>query len=101
MTVRRHSMLSPRWRKVLRDLWQERGRAVLVIFAIALGVFGFTWVSSSYGVLTRELRSEYLSINPASFTLLADPFDASLVQQVVPVPGVGRVEAARTVDVRF
>ena len=32
-------MLSPRWRKVLRDLWINKTRTLLVVLSIAVGVF--------------------------------------------------------------
>ena len=33
-------MLSPRWRKVVRDMWLHRGRTALVVLAIAVGTRG-------------------------------------------------------------
>jgi len=32
-------MLSPRWRKVLRDLSHHKTRTLLVVLSIAIGVF--------------------------------------------------------------
>ena len=37
--VQRKAMFSPRWRKVLRDLWGNRRRTLLVVLSIAVGVF--------------------------------------------------------------
>jgi putative ABC transport system permease protein len=33
-------MLRPRWRKVLRDLWSNKTRTLLVVLSIAVGVAG-------------------------------------------------------------
>ncbi len=43
-------MTSP-WRKVVRDLWQER--TPLVVLAIAIGIAGCLAVLSAYAILTR------------------------------------------------
>ena len=32
-------MFSPRWRKVMRDLWLNKTRTALVVFSIAVGAF--------------------------------------------------------------
>ena len=32
--------LGPRWRKVLRDVWQHKSRTILVVLAIAVGILG-------------------------------------------------------------
>ena len=45
--------LSPRWRKVVRDLWLNRARAVLVVLAIAIGTFAVGAVLGAYSILTR------------------------------------------------
>ena len=52
------------WRKVLRDVWQERTRSALVVLAIALGIAGFDAVLSAYAILTRELNEGYLASQP-------------------------------------
>lgn len=41
-------MLSPRWRKALRDLWLNKTRTILVILAMAIGVFGIGLVANAY-----------------------------------------------------
>ena len=41
-------MVRPRWSKILRDLWQNRARMLLVVLAIALGTFGFGTVTGAY-----------------------------------------------------
>ena len=33
-------MLSPRWRKVVRDVWLHKSRTFLVIVAITIGLIG-------------------------------------------------------------
>ena len=48
-------MLSPRWRKVLRDLWSNKTRTILVVLSIAVGVFAVGMISGSRGILRRDI----------------------------------------------
>ena len=76
-------MTSP-WRKVVRDLWQER--TPLVVLAIAIGIAGCLAVLSAYAILTRELGKGFLETNPASATLHTDAVDDALVSAVLTRP---------------
>ncbi|MBK5254972.1 MAG: ABC transporter permease [Vicinamibacteria bacterium] len=93
--------MSPRWRKVTRDFWQERMRSGLVVAAIALGIAAFSAVLSSYAILDRELNQGYLATNPASFTIRTDAVDRELLEAVGAQPGVQSVEARRAVSGRL
>jgi len=52
-------MLSPRWRKVLRDLWHNKPRTVIVVLSIAVGVFAVGMIAS-----TQIMMSNDLSVSP-------------------------------------
>jgi len=95
--------VSPRTplRKAVRDLQRERGRTLLVVLAIALGIAGFGAVLSSYAVLTRELNLAYLATNPASATIDTDRVDAELLDALRRHPGVAEVEARRSLQARI
>ena len=93
--------MAPRWRKALRDFWQERTRTTLVVLAIALGIAGFTAVLSSYAVLTRELDRGYLATNPASASLRTDAIDDRLVASILSGHGVRDAEPRRVVSGRI
>lgn len=92
--------MSVRGRKVLRDLWLQRGRAALVVMAMALGMFGVVWISSSSAVLSRELRAQYLASDPASATIVGEGLTPALAAQVRALPGVAAAETATTVTAR-
>ena len=64
----RHPMfkLKPRWRKVLRDLWLNKNRTIVVVLSIAVGVFAVGTIASSQIILSRDLRATYLASNPGS-----------------------------------
>ncbi|HZI59136.1 MAG TPA: FtsX-like permease family protein [Pyrinomonadaceae bacterium] len=85
------------WRKAIRDFWTERGRTVLVVLAIALGISAFASVLSSYAILTRELDRGYLETNPASAVLRVDRIDDDLVAAILQNPEVSDAEPRRTV----
>jgi len=88
-------------RKAVRDLQQERGRTLLVVLAIALGIAGFGAVLSSYAVLTRELNLAYLATNPASATIDTDRVTPALLDALRGQAGVGDVEARRSLHARI
>lgn len=93
-------MTGIRSRKVLRDLWRQRGRAALVVLAMTLGVFGVVWISSSAAVLSRELRAQYLDTDPASATIVATGLTPQLAAEVRAMPDVATVETASNVWAR-
>ncbi len=93
--------MTTRWKKAVRDFWQESTRMVLVVLAIAVGISGFAAVLASYAILTRELNRGYLATNPASATLRTDAVDEGLVAAIAATPGVAEAEARRTVSGRI
>ncbi len=93
-------MSSPRWRKVLRDLWLHLPRALLVILATALGIFGVGSFLVAYAVLTPTIETNFAITNPAAITLRMNAIDESIVQRARNFPGVTAAEARRTVYAR-
>ena len=94
-------MLRPRWRKVLRDLWLNKTRTLLVVLSIAVGVFAVGAIASSQVILSRDLTQAYLATNPASATFFTfDSFGDSVVQAVENMPEVKEAEGRRRVTVR-
>ena len=72
-------MLSPRWRKVVRDLWGNKTRTLLVVLSIAVGVFAVGMVASTQVIFGRELNSSWAAVNPASASLFTGPFDDEML----------------------
>lgn len=94
-------MVAPRWHKVLRDLWSQKLRTLLVVLSIAVGVFAFGTIIIARENVLRELSTSYLAINPASATLQTAPFDAELADAVGRVAGVAAAEGQRQVAARL
>jgi putative ABC transport system permease protein len=97
---RRKTVISPRWRKVLRDLWGNKTRTVLVVLSITVGVFAVGMTTSSRVVLSREMTASYLATTPSSAILYTEPFDDDLVEAVRGMREVGEAEGRRSVTVR-
>jgi putative ABC transport system permease protein len=95
-------VFSPRWRKVLRDLWGNKRRTLLVVLSIAVGVFAVGTVAHMQVLISRDMVNSYNEVNPASAALYTkEPFDDELVEAVLRLPGVAEAEGRRSVVVRF
>jgi putative ABC transport system permease protein len=88
-------MFSTLWRKVLRDMWLYLPRTLLVILAIAIGIFGVGFVLDAYAILTREINTNFTMTNPPSATLWMDNVDTDVVDIARNFPGIADAEAAR------
>lgn len=93
-------MLSPRWSKVLRDLWGNKTRTTLIVLSIAVGVFAIGMISGAQVALSRDLTNAYLAVEPAAASLTAQPFDEELVDVVRGMKEVREAEARRSLGLR-
>jgi putative ABC transport system permease protein len=95
-------MFTPRWRKVMRDLWLNKTRTVLVVFSIAVGTFAVGVIINSQLVLSSSLAETYAATNPAHANILTlTPFDEQLAKSVRNMEAVEEAEARRSVVVRL
>ena len=94
-------MLSPRWRKVLRDLWSNKTRTILVVLSIAVGVFAVGMIAGSRVIMQRDLAAAYADSRPYNATLYTDWFDDDLVQVVRHMPGGSEAEGRHTIGARL
>lgn len=93
-------MLRTRWRKVLLDLRSNKARTILVIAAIAVGVFAVGLVAVAQHILLGELTRDYLSSNPASATIHTMPLDDAFIESVRTMPDVAEAEGRASLRVR-
>ena len=73
------TMLAPRWRKILRDLWNNKSRTLLVVFSIAIGVAALGMVANTYTIITNQLPASYQEANPAHARIITTPFSDELL----------------------
>ncbi|MBN1208366.1 MAG: ABC transporter permease [Myxococcaceae bacterium] len=94
-------LVSPRWRKLSRDVWTQKGRTALMVTAIAVSLLGIGTVLGAYAILTREMARNYLGTHPASAALeLSAGVDPSVVEEVRRRPGIAEAEAGDIVLAR-
>ena len=95
-------MISSRWRKVLRDLWQNKGRSLLVVLSIAVGVFAVGTVVQMREIVQQDMIGSYERANPANATIYAETtFDDKLRTTIREMPKIAEAEGRSTVIVRF
>ncbi len=87
--------------KALRDLWENKARALLVLLALIVGVVGVGTVAVTYSILPREMDRNYLGTEPASATLYMDGVDEGLVKEAAAAPGIAAAEARSEIVGRF
>jgi putative ABC transport system permease protein len=93
-------MLSPRWKKLWRDLQAARGRMIMMVVAIGVSIFGVGTILSAYTILMREISQNYLGTQPASAFIELDRVDETLVKAVRQQPGIADAEATSWVTAR-
>lgn len=93
--------MSPRWRKVFRDLSSHWFRTGLVVLSIAIGVFAVGTVLGTRQVLLREFDADYAASVPANVTYRAGDFGDELVRKAAAQPGVLAAQARRTATFRY
>ena len=60
------SILSPRARKILADLWANRTRTLLVVASIAVGAFAVGVITTTYVVFGEDMAVSYAAAQPAN-----------------------------------
>ncbi len=89
-------MPSPRWRKVLRDLWGAKFRTLLVVLSIAIGVLAVGVVTQTFNTIEAELSTHYPETLPAHATLYAGYYDDEFLQTIRRLDGVALAEGRST-----
>ncbi len=95
-------MFGPRWRKVFRDILQNKRRTFLVVLSIVVGVFAVGTVAHLRAIVSEDMVESYEAANPASAILYTQQaFDDDLVASISRMPKVVEVEGRRSIVVRF
>ncbi len=95
-------MLSPRWKKVLADLWSNKTRTALVALSIAVGVFAVGMIAESRIRMLRGLQEDYIRGDPFSGVVATKkPFDEKLLHSIRKIDGVAEADARQGIRVRL
>ena len=94
--------MSIAFRKVWRDLWNFKGRTILVVLSIAVGVMALGMTTASNTLLKRGISESRQARHPADARLsFVIPFNDDIVQTVVEMPGVAKAEGRLSASVRW
>ena len=93
-------MLAPRWRKVIRDLWLNRSRTIVVVLSIAVGVFSIGVIAGAYQIIASDMSASYSSNQPANVELRMADFDEEMLDLIHNQDGVEAAEARRVFNIR-
>lgn len=95
-------MLAPRWRKVIRDLWSNKTRTILVLLSIAVGVTAIGMVMGAQGIVDRSLPAAYAAVQPSDGLIFCiTTFDDDMIKSIEAMPEIEAAEGRRFVNVRF
>ncbi|MGE5642836.1 MAG: ABC transporter permease [Byssovorax cruenta] len=92
--------MKPRWRKVFHDLIDNKGRTLLVVFSIAVGVFSIGVIAGAYQIIAHDMSASYAANNPANVELRMANFDEDVLTAIHNEKGVQDAEARRVFNMR-
>lgn len=92
--------MKPRWRKVFHDLIDNKGRTLLVVFSIAVGVFSIGVIAGAYQIISTDLGTSYSSKHPANIEMRMSNFDEAVLASIQNQQEVKQAEARRVFNIR-
>jgi putative ABC transport system permease protein len=92
--------MKPRWRKVFHDLWDNKGRTLLVVFSIAVGVFSIGVIAGAYQIISNDMSVSYSANKPANVELRMTDFDEDTLEMIHNQRGVADAEGRRVFNMR-
>lgn len=93
--------MGPQLKKILRDLYTQRARTILVVLSIAVGIAAVGMLLQTHIIVSEEMNSSYMAISPANISLTTDPFDDDLIQVIKKLDEVALVEGRRNMMARI
>ncbi len=60
------------FRKILRDLWRSKGRTLLAVLSIVIGVFAVGMISGMNDLLPARMMGSYRETNPAHIVIVSE-----------------------------
>src|SRR3970282_1501856 len=94
--------MKTRYKKILGDLRTDYLKNLILIIAIAIGVFGIGAILGAHAVVNREMAANYMGTVPASATIEVEPsISTGLLDSVRNFPGITRAERRITVVARM
>jgi putative ABC transport system permease protein len=92
--------MKPRWRKVFLDLFENKGRTLLVVLSIAVGVFSIGVIAGAYVIISHDMSASYAANNPANLEFRMDDFNDDLLTTIRNNREIADAEGRRVVNMR-
>jgi putative ABC transport system permease protein len=92
--------MKPRWRKVFHDLIDNKGRTLLVVFSIAVGVFSIGVIAGAYQIISKDMGVSYSANKPANIELRMTNFDEDVLTSLHNERNVEDAEGRRVFNMR-
>jgi putative ABC transport system permease protein len=92
--------MKPRWRKVFLDLFENKGRTMLVVLSIAVGVFSIGVIAGTYVIISNDMSITYAANNPANIEVRMDDFDEDMLTTIRNMRGIEDAEGRRVINMR-
>jgi putative ABC transport system permease protein len=92
--------MKPRWRKVIHDLFDNKGRTLLVVFSIAVGVFSIGVIAGTYVIISNDMSASYAANVPANIELRMADFNDDVLTSIRNNQDIDLAEARRVVSIR-
>jgi putative ABC transport system permease protein len=92
--------MKPRWRKVFLDLFENKGRTLLVVLSIAVGVFSIGVIAGTYVIISNDMSVTYAANNPANIEFRMDDFDDGMLTTIRNTSGIAEAEGRRVFNMR-
>ncbi len=90
------------FRKVWRDLWRNKGRTLMVIMSISVGVMAVGMVVSGNTLVLGQMARSHIESNPAQGILwLAGTVDEDTIRSLERIPSVEDVEGHSESDIHW
>jgi putative ABC transport system permease protein len=94
--------MSISFRKVWRDLWNNKGRTLLVVLSIAVGVLAVGMITASNTLIIRQMVASQQASQPSNIMLfVGPPIDDATVKSMARLPGVSAAEGLSSLSLRW
>ncbi len=93
-------MISPRWRKILRELWMNRARTLLVVASIGVGIFAVGTVQHLRTVILSEMQAVYDASVASQATLFVSGANEDTLEAIRRMPEIADAQGRASLRVK-
>ncbi len=90
-----------RWMKVLKEIWENKTRSILVVLSLAIGVATVGMINTAAIYVKRDLFGAFERGNPASLHMYLSPFDEGVAAAVEKMRDVEATQPRRVKTIKF